>query len=123
MLAEEDLVDRCARAKHEVTRIYSYALGIPIPKVLDLAWDELEDPLQEVERSFVLWVLQGERNLPSLHGSWVRAMVKLGWSKEHPYVTPFEFLLEPQVRRVEIALSVVLGVAARYGFATLWERS
>jgi len=119
MLAEEELVDRCARAKHEVTRIYSYALGTGTPNVLDLAWDELDDPLQEVERSFVLWVLQGERNLPNLHGSWVRAMMKLGWSIGHPYLTPFEFLPEPQVRRIEIALSVVLGVAARYGRSTL----
>jgi hypothetical protein len=123
MLSEDEIVELCAKAQHEVTRIYSYALGTPMPEALDLLWGELDDNLQEVARTLVDHVLKGERDPAKLHVSWVTCMLSIGWvwgtsifKKEHPWLMDYEELPVPQRIRMDLVVSVTVGVASRYGF-------
>lgn len=121
-MSEEEIVELCAKAQHEVAHIYGYATGSPTPSALDLTWGEMEEDLQGVARALVEHILKGERDPARLQAFWVGQMLSIGWiwgphllRKEHPWLVSFEDLPPYQRVRMELVISVTLGVASRYG--------
>lgn len=121
-LSKPDLLIRCSQATHEVTRIFLCAVGDPTPREWDVPWFELSDDLQVVTMKLVERILLGERDPSILHASWAEDMLKIGWrwgldpeDYQHPCLVYYDELPAHQKRRLDLALSVTLGLMARHG--------
>lgn len=118
---QNQITEACARAAHEVNRVFCEALGDTTQKT----WEEAEphqkkSALQGVER-----VLNGDSHVGDTHVEWMNDKIKDGWKygpvkdsskKEHPSLVPFEKLSLPEQAKDLLFIATVQSVASKLGF-------
>lgn len=111
-----DIIALCARAAHEVNRVYCQHLG----DHSQAAWDDAPDWQRESCIAGVSGVLAGNTPAQS-HDSWLRFKTADGWrygpvknpdTKEHPCMVPYEELPPAQRRKDDLYIAVVRAMAA-----------
>lgn len=114
---DEELVESCARAAHEVNRAYCAALGDSQP-----SWEEApfwqKDSLRAGARSVLLG---GPDHTPEAsHEGWMAQKLAEGWvygevkdtkAKTHPCIVPYRDLPREQQAKDHIFMAVVRQVA------------
>jgi hypothetical protein len=112
---QPNVVEACARAAHEINRVYCIFLG-------DLSqppWDEAPDWQKESARVGVAGVLAGNTPEQS-HESWLSHKRIDGWKygsvkdankKEHPCFVPYLELSESQKRKDHLFVATVREMA------------
>lgn len=126
-IMNEQHIEACARAAHEVNRAYSVAIG----DASQPSWDETPDWQKASIRNGV------ENMLRSLYGftpeqsheSWLAEKRATGWKygpvkdpekKEHPCFVPYAELPAEQRAKDKIFIGVVKAVATGFGWSWSW---
>jgi len=110
------MVEKAAKAAHEVNRAYCIALGDKSqPKWEDAPTWQIDSAIQGV-----IAILENPYGSEwSIHANWLREKEKSGWKwgpikdpdkKEHPCMVPYEDLPVDQWMKGTIFLAVVKGV-------------
>jgi hypothetical protein len=116
---EDQIVEACARAAHEVNRAYCLAIG----DTSQSSWDEAPDWQKQSCRNGVRGALAGATPEQS-HESWLKEKRAAGWTwgavkdpmkKEHPCFVPYADLPADQRAKDELYLSVVRATAHALG--------
>lgn len=116
ILTQNDVIELCARAAHEVNRAYCLAIGDDS----QLPWDTAPDWQKSSARNGVDGVLAGNTPEQS-HESWLAQKKAEGWSYgavkdqaklEHPCFVPYQELPAAQKLKDELFVNVVAAVFA-----------
>lgn len=92
-----ELIEVCAKAAHEVNRVFCEALGDKSQR----PWDEAEEWQRDASRKGAERVLGGVHEPGATHEGWVQDKLDAGWKwgpvkdgsqKTHPMLVPFEQL-------------------------------
>lgn len=111
MSRDEDPIEACARAAHEVNRAYCLAIG----DTSQPSWDDAPDWQKESIRKGVTGALDGNTSEQS-HESWLAEKVRTGWvygpvkdpeAKTHPCMVPYAELPPEQRAKDKVYLAVV----------------
>lgn len=116
MTTENDLIEACARAAHEVNRAYCIAIG----DTSQPSWDLAPEWQKSSARNGVSGALAGATPQQS-HESWKAEKIATGWKYgpvkdpeklEHPCIVPYAQLPPAQRVKDDLFLSTVRAVAA-----------
>ena len=116
-----DIIEACARAAHEVNRVYCLVLG----DTSQVSWDEAPDWQKSSARTGAAGVLDGDGPEDS-HRSWLAEKEASGWKygpvkdpekKEHPCMVPYDQLPAAQRLKDDLFVSTVTEMALAFGVA------
>lgn len=109
-------IELCARAAHEMNRVYCLSLG----DTSQLPWEQAPDWMKESAMKGVLGILSGNTPEQS-HASWLKDRESRGWKygpvkdeekKEHPCFVPYHELPAAQQHKDVLFRQTVLSLAA-----------
>lgn len=117
MTVSDEVIERCAKAAHEVNKAFCEGLGDTSQR----PWDEAADWQRDSARSGVRTVLEAPGDGDSaLHNAWMRDKVADGWvygdvkdaeAKTHPCLVPFAELSKADQIKDKLFRTTVLGVS------------
>jgi hypothetical protein len=116
---EDKTVEACARAAHEVNRVYCIAIG-------DNSQPSWEDAPQWQKSSACkgVQVVYDGGGPEQSHESWLKEKINTGWKhgpvkdpekKEHPCMVAYSDLPEAQKKKDELFISTVLSMLSALG--------
>ncbi len=119
---QEQIIEACARAAHEVNRAYCIAIG----DTSQPPWESAPDWQKSSARNGVEGVIKGNGPRES-HESWLTEKRANGWkygptknpeAKEHPCFVDYDALPPEQKRKDDLFVSTVKKMAIALGFAS-----
>jgi hypothetical protein len=120
-LSQDDKIEACARAAHEVNRAYCIAIG----DLSQFAWEHAPAWQKASAIEGVQGVLAGNGPKES-HASWLAHKERTGWKygpvkdpekKEHPCMVPYEQLPPEQQFKDHLFTTVVREMALALGLS------
>ena len=111
-MTEEQMIEQCAKAAHEVNRAYCASLDDDT----QVAWEVAPDWQKDSARNGVRAALNPDQQPEDSHESWMAQKVAEGWvygdekdpgKKTHPCMVPYNQLPASQRAKDSIFLAVV----------------
>lgn len=120
----KEAIEVCAKAAHEVNRVFCEGLGDTSQK----PWGEAEEWQKKASREGVKNIFEGKIDgSGQMHEEWAKDKVKDGWTygpvkdsvkKTHPSLVPFEELSFPEQAKDVLFLTTVQAIGRKLGFVT-----
>lgn len=116
-MATDKVIDFCARAAHEINRLYCLSHG----DASQPHWENAPDWQQQSARNGVRGALNGNNTPEESHLSWMMEKIETGWvygpvkdpeKKQHPCMVPYGQLPPEQQRKDTLFLATVRAMAA-----------
>lgn len=116
---EEQMIEACARAAHEVNRVYCAALGDDSQP----PWEQAPEWQRESSKKGVVGAIAGNTAQQS-HECWLEEKRATGWKwgpvkdpekKEHPCLRPYDELPKEQREKDRLFITTVCAVVGALG--------
>lgn len=120
-MERDQIVEACARAAHEVNRVFCAALG----DTSQTFWGEAEGWQKDAARKGTIRVLEGNTSVGDTHQEWMNDKLRDGWKfgplknpskKEHPMLIPFNQLPLSEQAKDLLFIATVQSVASKLGY-------